>query len=347
MENTKKTNPVVKFIKDFMEDANLTRLFCIMVLSFVIMRVFVGAKFMTPASLSSMATQFPEIAILAIAVSLAMILGGINLSVVGIANLSAILCCYTVIALSPSIGNWPAIIIGFIVAILCGAICGALNGVLIAYIGIPAMLATLGSQEIFKGLGIAVTKGAAVTGTPDEFTFIGGKIAGIPGPLIVFIIVAIAASILLQRKKFGAELYLVGSNPVASRFSGILNEKVIITTHIYSGILSSIAGILIASKTNAAKASFGSSYVLQCLIIAILGGINPAGGSGKVIGIVMASLTLQFLSSGFTIKRMDGYFTTFVWGAVLVGTMIINYYGDAITEKRKQKKLEKENASQS
>lgn len=323
----------------FLEDPNLVRLFLIMVVSFVSMAAINPSKFLSINNLQSMATQFPEIGILAIAVSLAMILGGINLSVVGMANLSGILCCLTTIQLVPVIGNWPAILVGVIVALLVGTAGGFLNGILISRVGIPAMLATLGSQEIFMGIGIAITSGAAVFGMPDEFTFIGGGyLLGIPGPLVVFVLVVLAFSILLQRRKYGLELFLVGTSTKAAHFSGISNDRVVIMTHVLGGILSAIAGIIIASRTNSAKASYGSSYVLQCLLIAILGGINPAGGYGKVAGVVMAVLTLQFLSSGFNMLRVDSYFKTFIWGAVLVGAMIINHFTNRYAERKKNKK---------
>lgn len=330
-----------QWIKKITKDRNLLRLFIIMLASFALMTAIHGDTFFSLTNLQSMATQFPEIGILAIAVSLAMVLGGINLSVVGIANLSGILCCLTTIQLEPQIGTWPAIAVGVAVAILTGILCGLLNGVLIAYVGIPAMLATLGSQEIFRGLGVGITSGAAVFGMPDEFTFIGGKgVLGLPGPLLVFLVVVIAFTILLQKKQYGAELYLVGTSPKVAHFSGINNNKVVIMTHIYGGVLSAIAGIIIASRTNSAKASYGSSYVLQCLIIAILGGINPAGGYGKVSGVVMAVLTLQFLSSGFNMLRVDSYFKTFIWGAVLIGAMILNYVAQQMAENKKRRMIQ-------
>ena len=330
------------FLTDIFEDPNLLRLFFIMVGAFVLMAIIGAPKFVTVSNIKSMLTQFPEIGILAIAVSLAMLLGGINLSVVGIANLSGIFCCQSIIALQPKIGIWPSIVVGLIVAMITGLLCGWLNGILIAKLGIPAMLATLGSQEIFMGLGVGVTKGAAVFGTPDQFTFLGGDGPfGIPAPFLVFVLVVIIFTILLQRKQYGLELYLVGTNPKAARFSGIKNTRVVIMTHVYGGILSAIAGIVVASRANSAKASYGSSYVLQCLLVAILGGINPAGGAGTITGVVMAIVTLQFLSSGFNILRVDSYFKTFIWGAVLVGAMIMNYYGNRHAERKKLAEAEK------
>ena len=157
MQNNK---GIVKYLKGLTEDSRMVRLFFIMVAAFVIMAVANGSKFLALSNFQSMARTFPEVGILAIAVSLAMLLGGINLSVVGIANLSGIFCCQFIIWAQEKIGMWPAIIIGLVIAMAVGAVCGLLNGFLIAYVGIPAMLATLGTQEIFIGLGVGVTKGA-------------------------------------------------------------------------------------------------------------------------------------------------------------------------------------------
>ena len=330
--------------KKFSIDADLLRLFIIMVASFAIMAIMNPDKFLTKNNVQSMCYQFPEIGIFAIAVMMAMLLGGIDLSVVGVGNLSGIVACLVEIALQPKIGIWPAIFVGILCALLCGVLCGMLNGFLIAKVGIPAMLATLGTMEIYTGLGVAMTKGAAVFGTPDEFTFIGaGKFLGIPGPMVVFIIVVVIFTIVLQKKQYGMELYLLGTNPKASRFSGINNTAVIMKTHISASLLASVAGIIVASRANSAKASYGSAYTLQCLLVAILGGVNPAGGFGKVIGVVMAIMTLQFLSSGFNILRVDSYFKTFIWGAVLVLAMIMNYYGNKAADRKKTREAAKIN----
>ena len=294
--------------------------------------------FLTANNLINVLNQVIVYAILAAGMSTVIFTGGIDLSVVGVGNLSGIVATMTIIALQPTLGTWPSIWIGIALALCTGIACGFLNGFLIAKVGIPAMLATLGSMEIFSGIGIAVTKGAAVFGTPDEFTFIGAKAyLGIPGPMIVFILVVIIFTIFLQKKQYGMELYLLGTNPKASRFSGIKNTSVIIKTHVAASVLASIAGIIIASRANSAKADYGSSYTLQCLLVAILGGVNPSGGFGTVIGVVMAICTLQFLSSGFSILRFDSYLKTFIWGAVLIAAMIMNYYGNKMADKRKSR----------
>lgn len=336
MAEKKKLNS--KGIKNLLtNDPQLTRLFFIMVGAFVLMSILVPTKFPTWTNIKSMMFQFPEIGIFALAVSLGMLLGGIDLSVVGIGNLATIVAAFIMIALTPVTGGTVAVIIGCAVALVIGCVAGAFNGLLIAKLGIPAMIATLGTMEIFSGLGVGLTEGAAVFGLPDEYAWIGsGTIIGLPVPLVIFVVVMVIFTIALQRKKFGLELYLVGTNRKAARFSGISTDATIIRTHMVGGLLAAIGGIILSSRVTSAKASYGSSYITQCLLVAILGGINPAGGFGKVPGIIMAILTLQFLSSGFNMMRADSYFKTFIWGAALIAAMILNYYGDKAAEKKKR-----------
>lgn len=326
--------------RDLFADSNLVRLFIIMLFCFVLMAVLNPSKYLTSSNLLSMAFQFPEIGLYSIAVMIAMLLGGINLSVLGIGNLSAILAAYTMIALAPVIGNVPSILAGILAALVVGVVCGTVNGVLIARVGIPAMLTTLGTMEIFTGIGIFLTSGAAVFGLPEEYAVIGGgSLWIIPIPLVIFVVVVAIYIIILQRKKFGLEIYLMGTNEKAARFTGIQTKKMIVKAHMLGGLLAAIAGIIMSSRTISAKADYGSSYTLQCILVAVLGGVDPSGGFGKVTGVVMAILTLQFLSSGFNILRADSYFKTFIWGAVLVLTLIINYYGNKLAEKKKTKQV--------
>lgn len=324
--------------RDLLSDGNLVRLAVIMVVSFVLMASLNPEMYLTSKNFMAMAYQFPEIGLFSIAVMIAMLMGGINLSVLGIGNLSAIVAAYTMISLAPSMGDIGAIIIGILVALLVGLVCGALNGTLIAMVGIPAMLATLGTMEIFSGLGIYFTSGSAVFGLPPQYEVIGAKtLLGIPIPLIIFIVVVAICILILQKKKFGLEVYLLGTNAKAARFTGIDTKRDIIKAHMLGGLLSAIAGVIMSSRTISAKADYGSSYTLQCILVAVLGGINPNGGFGKVGGVVMAILTLQFLSSGFNMLRVDTYFKAFIWGAVLVAALIINYYGNKFAERKKTK----------
>lgn len=323
--------------KDLLFDGNLVRLSVIMVVSFVLMALLKPDLYLTSKNFLSMMYQFPEIGLFSIGVMIAMLMGGIDLSVLGIGNLSAIASAYTMIALAPSMGNFGAIVVGILVALTVGLACGALNGFLVAKVGIPAMLATLGTLEMFSGIGIFLTSGSAVFGLPEGYEIIGaGTLLGIPIPTVIFIVVAGLCTLVLQKMKFGLEIYLLGTNEKAARFTGIPTKRDVVKAFMLGGLLSAIAGVIMSSRTISAKADYGSSYTLQCILVAVLGGVNPSGGFGKVTGVVMAILTLQFLSSGFNIMRADSYFKTFIWGAVLIATLIINYYGNKNQERRKK-----------
>lgn len=255
-------------------DGNFTRLFAMMVLVFVIMSILMPNLFPTLDSLVSMGFQFPEFGILAIAMMITMITGGIDLSIVGIANLSSIMAAVTMVKYAPEgtgAGQTVTIIlVAVIVAVLTGLLCGLINGIAITAFGIPPILTTLGSMQLFTGLGIIITKGKAIYGFPMDFTLLGaGTLFFIPIPLVLFILFIIFFSILLKKTAYGMQLYMMGTNPTAATYSGVNNFIVTIKTYMYSGALAAFAGLLMASTTNSANAEYGSSYTLQALLVAI------------------------------------------------------------------------------
>lgn len=114
----------------------------------------------------------------------------------------------------------------------------------------------------------------------------------------------------------------MGTNNVASRYSGINNLKITLLTYMTSGILGAISGILMVSHYNSAKSDYGSSYTLLTLLIAVLGGTNPDGGRGNVLGVTLSIIVLQLVSSAFNILRVNSFIKTCVWGLILIAIMI-------------------------
>lgn len=229
-------------------------------------------------------------------------------------------------------------------------VCGAFNGFLIAKLNIPAMLATLGSYQLFMGIAIVISHGSTVSlsvgaklrGTPqgnmlNAFNSFASKtVLGIPVPFLIFIAVAILMTLILSFTKFGKRVHLVGTNAKASRFAGINNTSVIIRAYMLSGLVSSIAGIISLSRLRSAKADFGSSYTMQTILISVLGGINPNGGFGNIPGVTVAVLILQMLSSYLNLfPSVSNYYRDMIWGVALIGVLILNFHIDA----RKIKKL--------
>lgn len=322
-------------------DANLLRLIIMFVLVFVVMSALKPDIFLRSWNLVSMMKQFPEYGIMAIGISLAMITGGIDLAVVGTANLSAIITAKFLIAMvpkgSPSSVVIPMLIASLFIAVATGVVAGLINGTLISRFHIPAILATLGTQQLFTGIAIVLTAGRPISGLPILFSKIGNKtVAGfLPMPFLIYVVVALVTGILLSRTRLGRQIFLVGTNPTASRFAGISNTAVLIKTYVISGVLSSLAGLIMMARVNSAKADYGASYTLQCVLIAVLGGVNPNGGFGNIAGVTMGILILQVLSSGLNMfENVSNFYRDVIWGAVLIMVLIMNFAIDRRNQKR-------------
>ncbi len=305
------------------------RLAVIAVAVFVAMSLLAPDKFLSLQNLTSMAFQFPEFAILALAMTLTMLTGGIDLSVVGIGNLSAIIAAtlLTTYAGAGATGGdaiwWLSI--ALIAALCVGALAGLFNGLAIAVFGLPPILATLGSGLIFTGFAVAMTGGSAVMGFPAIVAWIGnGTLLGIPVPLVLFACLAAGLGFVLTRTAFGLKVQMFGANPLAARFAALDVTGVLIRVYIASGMLAAVAGLVVMSRANSAKADYGSSYLLLAVLIAVLGGVNPYGGYGRVIGVVLAVLTMQFLSSGLNMLGVSNFARELIWGVLLIFVMIVN-----------------------
>jgi simple sugar transport system permease protein len=276
-------------------------------------------KFLTGRNLVSMGFQFPELGLFSLAIALSMITGGIDLSVVSVANLAGILAG---LAARSAAFEEAGLVGALLVGLGTGALCGAANGWLVARRGVTPILATLGTMQLFAGVSYVTTKGHAVHGFPEALLSLGnGTLLGAPVPLVVFAAVSLLAGILLGRTRFGLRLYLIGTSERAAVFAGIDVQRTLFRTYVLTGILAGATGLLMMSRANSAKADYGTSYLLQAVLVAILGGVSPTGGSGSVAGLVLAVLSLQLLSSGFNMLRWSSFAVELTWGALLIATM--------------------------
>lgn len=301
----------------------------IAVFVFGLMAMLSPDRFLSAQNLTSMAFQFPEFAILALAMTITMMTGGIDLSVVGVANLSAVVAALILTQFSdPSMpASQSAVWLAFAVsAAMCiGAVAGLLNGALVAFFGLPPILATLGSGLVFTGFAIAMTGGSAVMGFPDTVALIGNsQIIGIPVPLILFAVLAVVLHLILTRTAFGLRVTMYGANPLAALYAAIDINRMLLKVYVIAGMFSSVAGLIIMSRANSAKADYGSSYLLLAVLIAVLGGVNPYGGYGRVIGVVLAVLSMQFLSSGLNMLQVSNFARELIWGVLLILVMVLN-----------------------
>ena len=283
-------------------------------------------RFLNAYNFESMAFFLPELGILSIAVMIAMLTGGIDLSIVGIANLAAITAGLFFQRMGGAEAGLGTALIGVAIALTVGLVCGIINGLLISRLRITPILATLGTGQVFTGLAVVLTGGPAIVGFPAGWNAIGNaKLGPVPVPFVIFVAVCVMVWLMLTRTAFGLQLMLIGTNPRAAVFAGINRGRMLIYSYALTGLLAAMAGIILSGRTNAAKSDYGASYLLQAILIAVLGGTNPAGGRGNVLGVALALISLVMLSSGFQMMRVSNHLIDFIWGAFLIAVLALNY----------------------
>ncbi|MCE5256144.1 MAG: ABC transporter permease [Spirochaetaceae bacterium] len=294
---------------------------------FVLMSVLSPTTFLTWRNLQSMAFQLPELGIFAIAMMVVIVSGGMNLSITYTAALSSIIGGLVLSKMTAAgIGPGPTILAGIATFFVVGLACGALNGVIVADIGIAPMLATLGTSTLFEGICLNITKGGAISGFPDAFLWFGNAtILGVPFPMIVFVVVVAAAYFLMERSPFGFKIYMIGCNPTVTSYSGVNVKKNLHRVYLFSALLCAIAGILMSSRYNSAKESYGSSYMMQSISAAVLGGTDISGGYGRIFGTVLAVMIIQVISSGLNILGVNRFIINVIMGGILILVLTINF----------------------
>jgi simple sugar transport system permease protein len=308
-------------------DRKITQLLAITIGTLLVFSILSPNIFFSPNNFKSMSYQVPEIAILSIAVMLSMLTGGIDLSIVSISNAAALVAAYVMRSKSDTTGTeslmW--IIIACVLGILVGLIAGGINSILIAKLDVTPILATLATMTLFNGIAIGMTNGVSVSGLPESFMRVGnGTFFGIPTPFVLMIVIAGAVGLWINKTSLGLKIFLVGTNRKAAQYSVMGDRKVIAWVYLASGFLSALAGLIIASRTSAASPDFGSSYILLAIVIVVLGGVNPMGGFGTVTGVILATVVLQMVSSGFNALRFSQFLYLAAQGGVLIFVMILN-----------------------
>ncbi|MCW2479372.1 ABC transporter permease [Candidatus Symbiopectobacterium sp. NZEC135] len=264
----------------------------------------------------SIASQMPVLGILTLAMAVTMLCGGINLSIISTANACSLVMAWVAVSYPPSLLTVVATLVAGVAA---AGLIGLCNGVLIAGLRVSPILATLGMMTLLKGINILITGGSAIANYPEWVLWLNrAQWFGVPLPMWLFVVVAIGLWLVLERSTLGRAIYLIGSNERATGYSGINTRRVLLWVYVISALLCAVAAFLMMSKLNSAKASYGESYLLTSILAVVLGGVNPDGGSGKIVGMVLALILLQTIESGFNIMGVSPYLTLALWGALLL-----------------------------
>jgi rhamnose transport system permease protein len=294
-----------------------------MLLLAVFVTVFVINSFASPYflnawNLSDATFNFTEKALIAFAMAMLIIAGEIDLSVASIIALAS-----TAMGLAMTAGAGTPLIVG--VGITTGLACGAVNGALVAGLGLPSIVVTIGTMSLFRGLSFIVLGDQAFNGYPESFAYFGqGYVFWVISfELALFAATAMVFYTLLHRTNFGRAVYAIGNNPTAALFSGIRVDRVRFILFLLTGLMSGIAAVCLTSRLGSTRPSIATGWELEVVTMVVLGGVNILGGSGTIAGVVLAALIMGLVTFGFGLLNVPGIVMSIFLGLLLIGVIAL------------------------
>lgn len=283
-----------------------------------ILNSFASPYFLNPWNLSDATFNFTEKAMIAFAMAMLIVAGDIDLSVASIIALAS-----TAMGVASTFGlGTPELVV---VGLLVGLACGAFNGALVAGMGLPSIVVTIGTMSLFRGISYIVLGDQAFNRYPPGFSYFGQGYVWwvISFEFVLFAIAAVAFWVLLHRTNFGRAVYVIGNNPTAAQFSGIRVARVRFILFLLTGLMSGVAAICLTSRLGATRPSIAGGWELEVVTMVVLGGVSILGGSGTMLGVVLAAFVLGMVTFGFGLLNVPGIVMSIFVGLLLIGVIAV------------------------
>lgn len=289
----------------------------------VAIAIFVANSFASPYflnawNLSDATFNFTEKAMIAFAMALLIISGEIDLSV---ASIIALASTAMGAAVQVGVGTPGLVLIG----LGTGLLCGAFNGVLVTRMGLPSIVVTIGTMSLFRGISYIVLGDQAFRGYPSSFTWFGQGYVWwvISFEFVLFAIIAVIYAVLLHKTNFGRSVYAIGNNATGAMFSGIRVQRVKFILFLLTGLMSGIAAICLTARLGSTRPSIGTGWELEVVTMVVLGGVSILGGSGSIIGVVIAAFVMGLVTFGLGLLNVPGIVMSIVIGGLLISVIAL------------------------
>jgi rhamnose transport system permease protein len=291
----------------------------IALLGLLAMGAVLSPFFLTPGNFANLVAALMEVAIMALPMTLIIVAAEIDLSVESMAGLASAVLGFLWAAGVP-------LTIAIPIVLVVGALGGLLNGLLVARGGLPSLVVTLGTLALFRGLALVILGPRGISDFPPEFTEIGfGHVPGtlIPWPFVIFGILALLLGVVLHRTWVGRQVYAIGKNPGAARYSGVRVARVKTGLFVLSGVIAALAGIILTSRLSSARADAGEGMTLTVVTVVLLGGVNIFGGSGTIPGVVLAVLAVAVMQNALRLASVSVEVQSIALGLLLILSVVI------------------------
>lgn len=305
----------------FLSNAGQTSSLALVLAALFIFFSLTTQAFFTGPNLINVMRQASFTGIAAVGATMVLLIGGIDLSIGSLLAFTGVIAAKVII----EAGLPPAV--GLLAGLAAGTLAGLLNGLIITRFRIPALITTLGTLTIIRGIGFTLTGGLPVFGFPQE-PFLGftegvqaigkGYLLGIPVPVIIMVIVFVLGYIFLYRTYFGRYIYAIGGNAETARLSGIKVKRIQLLVYTLAGLLTGIAGMIVMGRVNSGQPSVGVGFELEVITAVVLGGVSIAGGAGSLLGVILGVFIMGVLSNGLIILNVSEYNQMVVRGLVLL-----------------------------
>ncbi len=283
-----------------------------------ILNSFSSPYFLDAWNLSDATFNFTEKAMIAFAMALLIISGEIDLSVASIIALAS-----TAMGAAAQFGAGTAELV--FVGLTVGICCGAFNALLVTVMGLPSIVVTIGTMSLFRGISYIVLGDGSYRGYPEDFAFFGQGYVGwvISFELALFGGLAVFYWVLLHKTNFGRAVYTIGNNPVAALFSGIRVQRVKFILFLLTGLMSGVAAVCLTSRLGSTRPSIGVGMELEVVTMVVLGGVSILGGSGSIVGVVLAALVMGLMTFGLGLLNVPGIVMSIFLGLLLIGVIAL------------------------
>ena len=304
-------------------------LFCVAVAIFIA-NSLASPYFLNAWNLSDATFNFTEKAMIAFAMALLIIAGEIDLSVAAIIALAS-----TAMGAAAQTGlGTPGLVA---IGIGTGLVCGAFNGVLVAGLKLPSIVVTIGTMSLFRSISYIVLGDQAYGKYPADFAWFGqGYVAWVFSfEFVLFLVMAVVFSVLLHRTNFGRQVYVIGNNPLAARFSGIPVDRVKFILFLLTGVMSGIAAVCLTSRLGSTRPSIAQGWELEVVTMVVLGGVSILGGAGTIAGVVIAAFVMGLVTFGLGLLNVPGIVMSIFIGLLLIVTIALPIVARRIKHARK------------
>ncbi|MBY5540230.1 ABC transporter permease [Rhizobium leguminosarum] len=292
-------------------------LFAVAILIFIF-NSLASPYFLDAWNLSDATFNFTEKAMIAFAMALLVISGEIDLSVAAIIALAS-----TAMGAAAQVGiGTPGLVA---IGIGTGLACGIFNGVLVSMLKLPSIVVTIGTMSLFRGISYIVLGDQAYGKYPADFAYFGqGYVVWVFSfEFVLFIVLAILFAVLLHATNFGRQVYAIGNNDFAARFSGIPVERVKFILFLLTGVMSGVAAVCLTSRLGSTRPSIAQGWELEVVTMVVLGGISILGGSGTIVGVVIAAFVMGLVTFGLGLLNVPGIVMSIFIGLLLIITIAI------------------------